>query len=245
MRKTTVLDVMRRLLQPKNRLVSTSFGSDAKSNCYISIMNIIQGDEVDPTDVSGPRSPACSRLSRSPARTDRAPASLLQVHRSLVRIRERSLASFIPWGPASIQVALTKQSPYVRAKSAAEGTAPPPRVSGCMLANHTGIATVRFLLLSQVSFYEAAGLIKSTFASLQVFAQQLQQFDKVRARKAFVTEYQREPMFEKGLEPFDEARAVVKELIDEYRAAEKPEYVVRCCRGRRCEAYTEQLLTDI
>lgn len=77
--------------------------------------------------------------------TDRAPASLLQVHRSLVRIRERSLASFIPWGPASIQVALTKQSPYVRAKSAAEGTAPPPRVSGCMLANHTGIATVRSL----------------------------------------------------------------------------------------------------
>ncbi len=61
-----------------------------------------------------------------------------------------------------------------------------------------------------------------------MFAQQLQQFDKVRARKAFVTEYQREPMFEKGLEPFDEARAVVKELIDEYRAAEKPEYVVRC-----------------
>lgn len=57
MRKTTVLDVMRRLLQPKNRLVSTSFGSDAKSNCYISIMNIIQGDEVDPTDVSGFQSP--------------------------------------------------------------------------------------------------------------------------------------------------------------------------------------------
>lgn len=64
-----------------------------------------------------------------------------------------------------------------------------------------------------------------------MFAQQLQQFDKVRARKAFVTEYQREPMFEKGLEPFDEARAVVKELIDEYRAAEKPEYVVRLSRG--------------
>ena len=50
-RKTTVLDVMRRLLQPKNRLVSTSFSSDAKTACYISVMNIIQGD-VDPTDVS-------------------------------------------------------------------------------------------------------------------------------------------------------------------------------------------------
>ena len=47
-RKTTVLDVMRRLLQPKNRLVSTPLNSPS---CYISILNIIQGD-VDPTDVS-------------------------------------------------------------------------------------------------------------------------------------------------------------------------------------------------
>ncbi len=47
-RKTTVLDVMRRLLQPKNRMVSTT---SSKSSCYISILNIIQG-EADPTEVS-------------------------------------------------------------------------------------------------------------------------------------------------------------------------------------------------
>ena len=46
-RKTTVLDVMRRLLQPKNRMVSTT---PNKSSCYISILNIIQG-EADPTEV--------------------------------------------------------------------------------------------------------------------------------------------------------------------------------------------------
>lgn len=100
-RKTTVLDVMRRLLQPKNRMVSTVPG---KKSCYISILNVIQGD-VDPTDV----------------------------HKSLLRIRERKLATFIPWGPASIQVALTKKSPYIPMNS---------RVSGLMLANHTSIATV-------------------------------------------------------------------------------------------------------
>ncbi|KAL2913696.1 gamma-tubulin [Polyrhizophydium stewartii] len=71
-RKTTVLDVMRRLLQPKNRMVSTN---PPKRSCYISILNIIQG-EVDPTEV----------------------------HKSLLRIRERRLAQFIPWGPASIQL---------------------------------------------------------------------------------------------------------------------------------------------
>ena len=100
-RKTTVLDVMRRLLQPKNRMVSTVPG---KKSCYISILNIIEG-EADPTEV----------------------------HKSLLRIRERRLATFIPWGPASIQVALTRRSPYLQNSN---------RISGLMLANHTSIASV-------------------------------------------------------------------------------------------------------
>ena len=104
MRKTTVLDVMRRLLQTKNRMVSTH---PSKKSCFISVLNIIQGD-VDPTDV----------------------------HKSLLRIRERRLAQFIPWGPASIQVALSKKSPYVQTSH---------RVSGLMLANHTSIGSVRSL----------------------------------------------------------------------------------------------------
>ena len=47
MQKTTVLDVMRRLLQPKNKMVSTDM---SKKSCYISLLNIIRG-EVDPTEV--------------------------------------------------------------------------------------------------------------------------------------------------------------------------------------------------
>ena len=50
-RKTTVLDVMRRLLQPKNMMVSTNIDKKIQ-HCYISILNIIQG-EVDPTQVGG------------------------------------------------------------------------------------------------------------------------------------------------------------------------------------------------
>lgn len=45
-RKTSVLDVMRRLLQTKNIMVSAS----TRKGCYISVLNIIQG-EVDPTQV--------------------------------------------------------------------------------------------------------------------------------------------------------------------------------------------------
>ncbi len=77
------------------------YTTSTKSSCYISCLNIIAGD-VDPTDV----------------------------HKSLLRIRERQLANFIPWGPASIQVALTKRR--------STGN----RVSGVMMANHTSMASV-------------------------------------------------------------------------------------------------------
>jgi hypothetical protein len=95
-------------------------------SCYISILNIIQGD-VDPTEV----------------------------HKALQRIRERNLARFIPWGPASIQVAISRKSPYVDTTH---------RVSGLMIANHTSIgnsafafaftrARARARLLCTVTFY--------------------------------------------------------------------------------------------
>lgn len=61
-----------------------------------------------------------------------------QVHKSLQRIRERKLANFIPWSPASIQVALSRKSPYIQTQH---------RVSGLMLANHTNISCVRLPLL--------------------------------------------------------------------------------------------------
>ncbi|KAK0897444.1 gamma-tubulin [Friedmanniomyces endolithicus] len=163
-RKTTVLDVMRRLLQPKNQMVSTKPG---KNSCYISILNIIMG-EADPTDV----------------------------HKSLLRIRERQLANFIPWGPASIQVALTRTSPYLQPPYT---TRPPPRVSGLMLANHTGIATL--------------------------FKRIVGQYDRLRKRNAFLEQYKREEPFRDGLAQFDEARECVVGLIQEYEEAERSDYL--------------------
>lgn len=100
-RKTTVLDVMRRLLQPKNRMVSTG---QSKTSCYLSILNIIQG-EVDPRDV----------------------------HKSLLRIRERNLVNFVPSAPTSLQISLSRRSPYLTS---------PSRISGLMLANHTSITSL-------------------------------------------------------------------------------------------------------
>ena len=108
-RRTTVLDVMRRLLHPANIMVS----APTKKGKYMSILNIIQGD-IDAT----------------------------QIHKSLQRVREKKLANFIDWGPASIQVALSKKSPYVET---------PHKVSGLMLANNTSIHHVPPLTFSYSS----------------------------------------------------------------------------------------------
>ncbi|XP_017462105.1 PREDICTED: tubulin gamma-1 chain-like [Rhagoletis zephyria] len=159
-RKTTVLDVMRRLLQPKNMMVSS--GPDKTNHhCYISILNIIQG-EVDPT----------------------------QVHKSLQRIRERKLAQFIPWGPASIQVALSRSSPYVQSNH---------KVSGLMMANHTGITSL--------------------------FNRALAQYDKLRKRGAFLDQFRREDMFKEDLTELDKSRQVLDCLSQEYEAATRPNYL--------------------
>jgi tubulin gamma len=157
-RKTTVLDVMRRLSQPKNVMVS----ANTRSGCYISILNIIQGNDIDPT----------------------------QVHKALQRIRERNALNFIPWGPASIQVAMARTSPFVETRH---------KVSGFMLANHTSMA--------------------------ELFQRLLKQYDQIRSRNAFLDNYRREPMFADSLDEFDHARETVQNLVDEYAACERPDYV--------------------
>jgi len=157
-RKTTVLDVMRRLTQPKHVMVS----ANTRSGCYISILNIIQGNEVDPT----------------------------QVHKALQRIKERSSLNFIPWGPASIQVAMARKSPFLETRH---------KVSGFMLANHTSMA--------------------------ELFDRLLKQYDRIRSRNAFLDNYRREPMFADSLDEFDNARETVQNLVDEYTACARPDYV--------------------
>ncbi|OUC50019.1 tubulin/FtsZ family protein [Trichinella nativa] len=92
-RKTSVMDVMRRLLQPENMMVSNiPLKSKNAEHCYISILNIIQGD-VDPSSVQ----------------------------KSILRLRERKLIQFIPWAPASVHVALSQKSPFVQTANRISG----------------------------------------------------------------------------------------------------------------------------
>jgi len=141
-RKTTVLDVMRRLLQPKNMMMNTGNRESKLNHCYISILNIIQG-EVDPT----------------------------QVHKSLQRIRERKLATWIPWCPASIQVVLSKKSPYTESKN---------RVSGLMLANHTSVSTLFHRAAVDFDKMKKRNAYIDQFKKADMFKDNLDEFDDAR-----------------------------------------------------------------
>jgi len=170
-RKTTVLDVMRRLLQPKNLMVSPhAREKDQDKSRYISILNIIQGD-VDPS----------------------------QLHQSLMRIRERKLASFIEWGPASIQVALSRSSPYVKSSH---------RVSGLMLANHTSIRHLFNRTLSQFDKMYKMSAYTQPYKDYPMFT---------RTNAKGIEEF--------NPEEFEDAREVVGAVSEEYAACERTDYI--------------------
>ena len=137
-RKTSVLDVMRRLTQPKNIMVS----ANPRRGCYLSLLNIIQGD-VDPT----------------------------QVHKALQRIRDRNLVSFIPWGPASYNVALSRKSPYVETKH---------KVSGLLLANHTCIAQLFAKTVTAYDRIRKRNAFMENYRREPMFADNLDEFDDAR-----------------------------------------------------------------
>ena len=73
------------------------------------------------------------------------------------------------------------------------------RVSGLMLANHTGIATL--------------------------FKRIVAQYSTLRKRNVFLSNYAKEAPFRDGFGEFDEAKEVVQGLIEEYEEAEDADYL--------------------
>ena len=146
-RKTSVIDVMNRLLDPNNIMMSTS----VDKGMYISILNIIQG-EVDPSEI----------------------------HSALRQIRENKALRFIPWGPASLQLALSRRSQYVKSQN---------RVTGLMLANHTNIRSLFQQILVQFNkmfshkanlhHYESLSTIKDGWSAEQEFTESVRSIQKV------------------------------------------------------------------
>jgi tubulin gamma len=118
-RKTSVLDIMRGVLQAKNIMISTPKSSILQGN-FISIMNIING-QVEPIQVKD--------MARFFIETVKF---CKKIQKSLQRIRERNIIKFAHIGPCNIQVI---QCSYKGELTSAGKS----RLSGLMLANNTSI----------------------------------------------------------------------------------------------------------
>lgn len=47
----------------------------------------------------------------------------------------------------------------------------------------------------------------------------------MKQRNAFMNQYQKEKLFSDGLEEFDSSREVVQNLIEDYKSAERKDYL--------------------
>ena len=53
----------------------------------------------------------------------------------------------------------------------------------------------------------------------------MRQYDKLRKREAFLDQFKKEAIFKDSLDEFDASREVIQQLVDEYQAATKPDYI--------------------
>ena len=58
-----------------------------------------------------------------------------------------------------------------------------------------------------------------------LFQRALRDYDKMRRVNAYIEQFRKEDMFSDNLDEMDNSRDVVQNLVDEYRAATKPEYL--------------------
>lgn len=70
-------------------------------------------------------------------------------------------------------------------------------------------------------------IVITTFIYLfvQLFERTLHQYDKLRKREAFMDQFKKEAIFKDNLDEFDNSREVIQQLVDEYHAATKPDYL--------------------
>lgn len=149
-RKTSVFDVMRRLLQPKNLMATTS---PSKKSAYLSIWSLVRG-EIDSLDL----------------------------HKSMQRIKERQLATFVPWSPAEFNLTLGHNSSHVGNSS---------RVNGLLLANHTSVSGLFKKTCEQYDRLRKRNAFMDQYRRESLFSDNLDEFDSAREEvQSVVDEYQ-------------------------------------------------------
>lgn len=62
-------------------------------------------------------------------------------------------------------------------------------------------------------------------AAPQLFERTCRQYDKLRKREAFLEQFRKEDIFKDNFDELDNSREIVQQLIDEYHAATRPDYI--------------------
>ncbi|XP_049840687.1 tubulin gamma-2 chain isoform X5 [Schistocerca gregaria] len=81
------------------------------------------------------------------------------------------------------------------------------------------------MMVSTVHDRTSAHCYISILNIIQLFERALQQYDKLRKREAFLEQFRKEPMFQDSLEELDLSRQTVQDLVEEYKAATRPDYL--------------------
>lgn len=58
-----------------------------------------------------------------------------------------------------------------------------------------------------------------------MFKKGLGEFDKLYKKRAFLDQFKKQKMFEENFDELEASRQVVQDLVDEYAAATKPDYI--------------------
>lgn len=74
-------------------------------------------------------------------------------------------------------------------------------------------------------FTATSSLDASSLPPLQLFERTCKQYDKLRKREAFLEQFRKEDIFKENFDELDNSREVVQQLIDEYSAATRPDYI--------------------
>ena len=175
---------MRRLLQPKNVMVSTAARDRNITHCYVSILNIIQG-EVDPSEVS--YSLVCFD-------------SFHWIHRSL-KLGSQEFDAY-SWTETS------------RFYSLGSGFDPSRTVEKITLCYHptscewTDAGQSYGYFIGELVEWWDRERKREVGVSFQLFDRICEHYDKLIKREAFVENFRRLPMFKDNLDEFNDSREV-------------------------------------
>merc|ERR1711879_533317 len=81
------------------------------------------------------------------------------------------MGKFIRWGPASIQVALSRQSPYITTAH---------KVNGLMMANHTAICQLFDRCVKQYDKLRSRNALLENYRQEPLFSDSLDEFDHAK-----------------------------------------------------------------